>query len=155
MKNSEVEAIISERYAQLVSEIADRVKRLPDSCKQSGDDSEFPDVWEEFKYEIQEEQSVLFNLYEDHIQGLCDGLTEALLPTEIKVLWLGSDGYLDWVEDGFPDLSQLHQDVSRELYSRVCGRATDEPLHPSVQDYLAEVQRDRYQRDRECNEQDL
>jgi len=154
MKKSEVTAIIDERYAELVSEVADRVKSIPDSAKQCGDDSASPDLWEEFKYEMQEERSLSFNLYEDHIEGLCDVLAEDLPPTEVKLLWFVSDGYLDWIEDGFPDLGQLREAVSRELYSRVCGRATDEPLHPDVQSNVDELYRDRYQRDQQCNEQD-
>lgn len=59
---------------------------MPDNCKQSGDDSAFPDVWEEFKYEMQERESLLFEVYRDHIEGLCGDLAETLKPTEVKLL---------------------------------------------------------------------
>src|SRR5262249_41644185 len=94
----------------------------------------------------------LLEVYEDYIEGLCAHLVETLHSSELKLLWLASDVYFDWIEDGFPDSSQLREAVSREQYNRVCARASNEPLHPDVRSYLDGLDQDRFERDQECNQ---
>ena len=50
-------------YNGLVAVVIADIKALPDNCRQSGDDSNLKDVWEEFKDHLQNEQSNFFCQY--------------------------------------------------------------------------------------------
>jgi hypothetical protein len=102
---------------------------LGPECRQSGDDSPLENVWEEFKAQIQGEQSGLFESYEETIRSLCTSVVSKLAPAERMLLWLESEAYWNWDEDtAEPHDSEIQEDVSEELYCRVCTRAADEPL---------------------------
>ena len=79
--------------------IAD-IKALPDNCRQSGDDSNLKDVWEEFKDQMQNEQSFFFDAFEHTIQSLCCTRVSELDADRKLLLWLWSEGYLQrWVDE--------------------------------------------------------
>ena len=92
------------------------------------------DVWEEFKYQIQREESCLMEAYEKTISTLCQQLVKELPQHELDLLWLWSEGYYNWHEDEEPPAKE--EDVVTEFYGRVCSRAGDEELiqDPDVPD---------------------
>jgi|SRR5215831_339358 len=121
-----VPRIIEAKYEDYCDRVVQMIQGLPADCRQSGDDSVLEDVWEEFKYQVQRQESVVFEVYEDTITALCQKVVEGLPQHERDLLWLASDGYFDWDEqDGSPDKTN---DVVAELYRRVCTRASDEDL---------------------------
>src|SRR5262249_30193607 len=46
--------VVAAMYQRLVETVIAGIKSLPDNCRQSGEDSNLTDVWEEFKYQLQE-----------------------------------------------------------------------------------------------------
>ena len=126
MKRDEVYRIIEAKYEYYCDSIVQIVQELPEDCRQSGEDSALADVWEEFKYQVQREESVMFAAYEDTITAICQNLIEKLPKHELDLLWLVTDGYFDWDEQaGPPDKVEY---VVNELYSRVSTLASDEDL---------------------------
>jgi hypothetical protein len=92
--------------------------------------SPLKDVWDEFKYQIQEEQSPFFDFYEDTIRRLCaEAVTRQGREWE-QLLWLWTEGYLDWWADqdevSIDDFQT--DDVVEEVYTRVCDTAANEPF---------------------------
>ena len=73
-----VRRIVDAMYHGLVMQVIADIQALPDHCRQSGDDSHLKNVWEEFKYQIQREQSVMFDLYVHTIQSICAGQVAGL-----------------------------------------------------------------------------
>ncbi len=142
-----VKTIVAAMYQRLVETVITDIKSLPDNCRQSGDDSKLKDVWEEFKYEIQREQSILFFAYEDTIQRICARQVAELDRERQQLLWLWSDGYYDWndEDDKIPWGEMVTDALAKELYDRVCSVANNEELAIDPDE----------ERDRERHEEDM
>src|SRR5579872_6705625 len=125
-----IRRLVEAAYDGLVRQVIADVRTLPDSFRQSGDDSKLKDVWEEFKYQIQREQSFAFDAYSQLILDLCERRVESILEEQQQLLWLWSDGYLDlWADEGEVSLDDLQPTaVAKELYDRVCNAAGSEEL---------------------------
>ena len=132
MKRDEVWRIVQAKYEDYSDRVVHMVQELPTECRQSGNDSGLGDVWEEFKYQVQREESVMFGAYADPITAMCQNLVEKLPQHEQDLLWLVSQGYFDWnEEDASPDKTA---DVVNELYCHICSRASDEDLATTPDD---------------------
>src|SRR5215813_11165104 len=142
-----VNTVVAAMYQRLVETVIAGIKSLPDNCRQSGEDSNLTDVWEEFKYQLQEDQSLFFDLYEQTIQQLCSHAVTKLERECQQLLWLWTEGYLDrWAEQDEVSIDEVvDEDIVQELYNRVCDVAANEPLttDPDEDD------------DRERDEQDM
>jgi hypothetical protein len=88
-----VRRIVEAMYLGLVQQVIAQIKALPDSCRQSGDDSRLKDVWEEFKDQVQGQESIFFRAYEDTIQRLCAKLVAAFDRERQGLLWLWSNAW--------------------------------------------------------------
>lgn len=135
-KADDVRRIIEAKYEEYCGRIVQMVQALPADCRQSGDDSVLADVWEEFKYQVQRDESAVFGAYEDTITALCQKLIEGLPQHEQDLLWLQSEGYFNWNEQD--ELPVKADDVATELYRRVCTRASDEDLKIDPDDEASE-----------------
>jgi hypothetical protein len=141
--------IVADIYSSLVNEVIAVIKALPDNCRQSGENSKLKDVWEEFKYEFQGEQSILFGAYEHTIGGICASHVTNVDSDLKQLLWFWSKGYDEWDGDhdeDDKDLSDAFVDdnVAQELYDRVCQVANNEPLEVDPNEAR---DRDRYEED--------
>jgi len=125
-----VSLIVDAMYDAVVKKVIAEIKALPDNCRQSGDDSCLKDVWEEFKYQMQREQSGMFEMYEDVIRDICERELSRLNSEQQRLLWLWSEGYSDtWVEKDEVSIDDFEdQPVATELYDRVCSVAESEDL---------------------------
>jgi hypothetical protein len=128
MKRHEVTDIVRRKYRRYANQVIEQIKSLPPECRQSGDDSPLKDVWEEFKYQLQEEHSILFDAYEDTIQGLCNKVVVSLPEEEQALLWLRSDAYFDSDEETIPKGQRLVNEITEELYREVSSIASDEGI---------------------------
>jgi hypothetical protein len=134
MKRLEVGRIIDACYDELVEAVIARVKSLPGSARESGGDSPYRDVWEEYAAQVQEERSILFAAYEGLVESCCAASCDSLSRTEVRLLWLDSEAYWQWIEDEPPDHGQMLDDVKAEVARRVDGRAADWPLPSPTHD---------------------
>ena len=146
--------IVWSMYDGLSQRVIADIKALPEGCRLSGDDSVLANVWEEFKYQVQREQSVLFEVYEETIRGLCAAALNGLNAQQKGLLWLWSDGWLDWwckcdTENGaIPEGDPNDQAIEAELYNRVCAAASEEAL---TVDPDVERDQERFEDDQRCN----
>jgi hypothetical protein len=134
-------------YQRLVESVIASIKVLPDNCRQSGDDSKLKDVWDEFKYQLQEEQSSFFGFYEDTIRRLCAEAITRQGREWKQLLWLWTEGYTDqWVEQDEVSIEDfVTDDIVEEVYNRVCDIAANEPFATDPDE----------ERDREDYEEDM
>jgi hypothetical protein len=129
MRKKEVSRVLGLKYEAYVQQVIALVRALPDECRQSGDDSVLGDVWEEFKCQVQREESGVFDAYVETIQEICAHLVGSLPDHEVEFLWLDSEGYWDHDEDEERlRRAEMEEAVTRELYGKVAGRAADEEL---------------------------
>jgi len=127
MTKPQIIRIIKAKYDDYVAQIIADIKRLPDDCRQSGDDG-LSDVWEEFKAQTQGEHSFSFEAYEETAQQLITALLRGMAGHEKELLWIESEG--SWNHDDDEKLApgQISDEVAEELYRRVCDVAANEPL---------------------------
>lgn len=129
MKRNEVTEIIERKYARYTTAVVEQIKGLPESARLSGDDSPLRSVWEEWKDQVQEEESYFFEIYVETIETLCRCLTEDLPVDEQALLWLTTDDYFDLDEgDPLPYGDTMVEAVAAEIYRRVYRFAEVEPL---------------------------
>ncbi|MFO1184779.1 MAG: hypothetical protein U1E56_08335 [Bauldia sp.] len=100
----------------------------------SGDDRGLPTVWAEIVDQVQNEESVFWGLYLDHISGTAERIVSELTPIERAAGALGSEGMLDWLvrhDSPLPELDDGHyaQMLIDEVQQRVlytAGEANDD-----------------------------
>jgi len=56
--------------------------------------------WEEFKFQVQNEESFFFEAYEDTIRAICRNLIRSFPESELKLLWLHSNAYFNCEKKG-------------------------------------------------------
>jgi hypothetical protein len=120
--------IVDAMYEGLVKQVIADIKALPEECRQSGDNSSLQDVWEEFKYQLQEEESVYFEFYEQTIRDFCARRVADLDEQRRGLLWLWSNAYYKWTADDRPCAAIIAEGVADEIYERVCRAADEEPM---------------------------
>lgn len=84
----------------------------------SGDDSGLESVWDEICVQMQYEQSVMWEVYVETMEGLLFGLVEELPTHEQEALWLVTDPGEEWDcedEDQREPYPVLHDDMVRHL----------------------------------------
>lgn len=140
----EFDFIDEDRYRhvqEILQELLDRcealaiqtIKDFPEEARASGDDSVLDSFWEEFKYQVQREQFVCFDVYEESVRAVCRGVATEL-PHELRrILWLWTDAYFDAEEDDnektmIPADNLIEEVLEQELYTRVVGIAETEEL---------------------------
>jgi len=76
-------------------------------AKLSGDDSELANPWDEICAQVQYEQSIFWDAYQETMEAFIGGEVQALQPFERAAIWLQTSQGEDWSFD---------DDESRESY---------------------------------------
>jgi hypothetical protein len=145
MHRAEIRDILQKKYDAYRDDVIKALKILPPEGSLSGDDSGLDDVWEEFKYQVQREESGMFDLYVETIEGVCADLAGKLPNHELELLWLQTEAYFNHDEDDEPRTrDELVEDVGHELYGRVLENAGDQELRfdPDEEKETAAFQQD-------------
>src|SRR5688500_11278140 len=114
-KQNLVSAIVFDKYRDHARKVIKQIRALPDSCRQSGDDADLKDVWEEFKFQLQIEHSIFFDAYEHTVRQICYSVAESLPQNEMRLLWLWSKAYAEWDEDNENNPPYDNEDVADQL----------------------------------------
>lgn len=142
MFEERVRIIIQEKFEELVDTAIDELKtltmedvqkRLDEGC--TLEETHFENFWAAFIEELQQgAESMLYHTFVDLIDDLCLQLIQELSMTELKLLWLTSDGCLSWEDPAeFPEINQMARDVSDELLSWIEQEA-EEPNFNGAED---------------------
>jgi hypothetical protein len=127
MTKCQIERIIKAKYDDYVMRVITDFKRLPDDSRQSGDDG-LSDVWEEFKAQLQGEQSFSFSAYEETIQQFIAALLDNMPAHEKELLWHESEGSWDHDDCDKVQPGEMAEEVAEEVYRRVRDVAANELL---------------------------
>lgn len=132
MEADKVKALIKERYLELSEAIINDMRSLPADSLQSTKTIRVANMWEAFSRQVQSDDEALLNKgYQGEMNGVCHAYLDQLSFTELRLLWLGSGGYVEWKDKNAPDFPQKDQvweEVRDELYSWIEQRAADEPF---------------------------
>lgn len=124
MKKRLIEQIIREKYREYASHIIRQILG-DDNCLNEGA-SRFENVWEAIKSQVQEEESISLELYEDTIRMFCRKLISTLSRSELKLLWLNTEHYFNYNDSkGMPDNNELEDVIEDELLAEVCILSKD------------------------------
>jgi hypothetical protein len=97
---------LAERLCQRITRST--IRGLQDmDAKLSGDDSELENPWDEICAQVQYEESIYWDVYQETIQTFVAGEVEALQSFERDAIWLQTPQGDDWASD---------DDESREQY---------------------------------------
>lgn len=120
--------LVESQIDDLVRLVVADIRALPHDLRQSGDDSRLESVWEEFKSQVQREESITFEVYEFEIRRMCMRRVDELGWPLKLLLWCWTDGVVDWDEESSPHPEEVARELAEELYKRVCAEADDEEL---------------------------
>jgi len=140
-----IRQVIEAKYDRCVNRVVHRLRRI-NSSEWQGDDAPERNLWDHWKRELQEEQSVVYELLEDLVRDVVWTVVEQLPHEDGVLLTLNADAFDDLGESQDEPAFMLDV-VAEELLSRVDGRAVDEPHRPEVQRLLDGMALDRYDRD--------
>jgi hypothetical protein len=130
-------SIIRSKYGDYACKVVWHFKRYGPGARQSGADTHYKNVWQEYVAQVQGEEGIFYDLYEQEIERLCLYVLKRLPRSELQLLWFGSDAYINWEldDDQYPADDELLQAIIDELRSRVWKIAADEELdEPSSDD---------------------
>jgi dCTP diphosphatase len=113
-------------YKQHAKVVAKRFVEIGGGIRLSADDSGLLDVWDEFKDQIQGQQSIYFRLYEDTMSDLVERYVSQLPPDEVQLLTFGTREFEEMEPEERGDLD--YSAVEQSLYSAILTLAADEPL---------------------------
>lgn len=98
----------------------------------SGDDTCLENNWEEYCIQVQDEESIAWDAYQDHIEMLMSGYFEELPLLEQLTLWLCCDDGMKWYYDQnreadfkIDDAPIVFEECHRELLSALNEVATE------------------------------
>jgi hypothetical protein len=119
MFEDRVRYIIEEKFVDLVGNVIDELRNLPIQSLQENTHSPFDNVWDSFVDQLQQEDDDSNDsVFTNAIMGICQQSVETLSFTELKLLWLITEGCLAWQgEEVFPEIEKIAQDVVEELFS--------------------------------------
>ena len=66
-----VDRLVKARLDELARQAISNFQEIRTDAKLSGDDSPLENVWEEFKYQVQIEESFYWDAYEETFLGIC------------------------------------------------------------------------------------
>lgn len=124
----------------------------------SGDDTCLENNWEEYCVQVQNEEFLSWDAYQDHIEMLMRGYFEELPPVEQLTLWLYGDEGMDWYykenrdEDvEIENIPIIFEECHRELLSALNDVAM-EYSNDNIERYLHRFEEDEEEIDDEENE---
>ena len=128
----------------LAEDVAQRITRRSIAALQkiteglgSGDDSELKTVWDEVCVQMQFEQSVMWEAYEQTCTVILAGDVEELKPHERDALWLQTQQAQDWdCEDEAESYPVFNDDIVQYLFHNCLLREAGRWSNPRIRAYL-------------------
>ena len=120
------------RFARYAARIIGQLKQLDTSCLQSGD-SRLRNVWEEYKAQVQLQESLFFSFYSDTIRRIIEESVDAMQPQVVAAFWRLTPEAEQWgARNSAVHAVLLTEAVVDELFRRIQRIAADESLPHGV-----------------------
>lgn len=87
-------AVAQEAARRITRQIITELQRMNDTL--SGDDSELKTVWDEIWVQVQDEESVSWDAYDETVRAIVSGYIAELPKHELEAIWLQTDAGSDW-----------------------------------------------------------
>jgi len=113
---------------RIANQAADEMRKITDALL-SGDDSGLKNMWEELCAQVQYDQSLDWEVYEDVARDIVSALVASLPDYEQAAVWLQSDAGCSW-DDDLPDA---------ERESTHCPTCIDEIAEYVLKDYVLQL----------------
>ena len=155
MDIAHIERIVEESYAAHADAVIADLKAMGREHMQSGDDSPFQNVWEEFASQIQEEESVFWDMYVNMVRDLCDARVERMSPTEMKLHWFFTDAGWEWTFDiDYDKENDIARDPSDDIPATFDPDDVTETLYEKVREIAVNVELPSEEPDEEEEDED-
>lgn len=131
MFEEKIRFIIQEKYIDLVSLVIDELKNLPVASLTNALETTsmpFDNVWDAFASLSTRWDEVLDYACSQTISDICCQTVQTLTLTELKLLWVISEGAIEWGSESFPEVEQMIEEVTDELFSWVEQEAEEPEL---------------------------
>ncbi|MBS0265605.1 MAG: hypothetical protein JSS02_26970 [Planctomycetes bacterium] len=125
-------------------DVIDCLKKFPKEATLSSDDSGFAGFWEEFKYQVQRQESLSWNVYESAVRSLCRAVVESLPQCTQGLLWIWTDEYIEAIDCETESSAEIPwgdlviDALENELWKEVCAVAAVEELRYDPDDARAQ-----------------
>jgi len=120
--------LIEDKYVEMVCTVIDELRAYPMQNIQNSIKLPANNLWEAFMEHMQHEEEDFHASNHVAILDVCQRAVQSLTITELKLLWLVSEGASIWEEDNFPDMPRMLNNVVEELMSWVEQEAEDPEL---------------------------
>jgi hypothetical protein len=141
---SNIVAQISARICRHLTRLAIAdLQRMTDSLL-SGEDSGLENTWDEICVQIQSEQSVFWQTYDDIVRSLVADLVQKLLPFEREAIWLQTDQGVSWDcdEPGDRPVDPVsNDDIAEYVLTEFVYSAASNWTNVRIQAYLDQASR--------------
>jgi hypothetical protein len=134
-----VDRLVGDRLDALAKQAIANFKTIRTDSKASGDDSPLENVWEEFKDQVQNDESFYWDAYEETFLGICGAYVQELSTFEFRLLWYWTQGYVDWHEDREEEPPYYRGDLANEIFERIKVIAAYEPLTHEAEGSVGDV----------------
>jgi hypothetical protein len=89
-----VQAVAREAANRATRRVITQLQRLNDTL--SGDDSELENVWDEICVQLQDEESVQWDAYEETVRMLVETIVEKMPQLDRQAIWMQTDAGFKW-----------------------------------------------------------
>lgn len=128
--------IVEDKYVEMVSVVIDELRECPVQQLQDSMKLSSGNLWDAFVEHMQYEDDELDSVERAAVLEICQRVVHSLTITELKLMWLVSEGALIWEEEeDFPDIEHMVNDVVDELMSWIEQEAEDPELEVSAYEY--------------------
>lgn len=129
--------IVEDKYVEMVSVVIDELRECPVQQLQDSMKLSSGNLWDAFVEHMQyEDDELLDSIERAAVLEICQRVVHSLTITELKLMWLVSEGALIWEEEeDFPDIEHMVNDVVDELMSWIEQEAEDPELEISAYEY--------------------
>src|SRR5258706_15995920 len=89
-----IDALAEKVTARAVRRAIVHLQRM--DAELSGDDSGLINVWDEICVQVQNQESTVWDAYQDTVQSIVSGVVKGLAPLECEAVWLQTDRGSEW-----------------------------------------------------------
>lgn len=125
-------------YDGCIDLIIDEIRRIPQTSLDSGADSKYEDVWEEYAAYVQGIDSCFMQAHEHLVEEICYKIVERLTKENLRIIWEEIKALCAWCdEDTELDISVMQKALAGNLIKTIFEAAVDHEFTKEENDEVA------------------